>query len=131
MSERGQNGRGTLRQAMAKMPASRMPIATVAKAMRAADQARHQAKQHYEKHKDAWAQKRYGDLVSKQGRTLTLAPPGNSNDPAQVLMSRARSEVAGRQSARLERIEKAKENMAASGQIRSSRRMNWSKGLGE
>lgn len=132
MNERERNVRaGSLRQAMARMPASKMPVATVAKVMRAGDQARHQAKAHYQKHKESWAQKRYGELLSRHGNTLSFAPPGQANDPAQALMSRARTEVASRQNARLERIEKAQANMAATGRVRPSRRMNWDKGLGE
>ena len=114
---------------------ARASVQTVAKVARAADVVEEKARQHYQAHKEAWAEKRFPMALVRQGSTLTLTPSGTSSDPAQKARALARSEVAGNQSARLTRIHQAKANMIASGKVRPTRKIEWGKskqtGLGE
>ena len=96
------------------------------------------AEAHYARHKDAWAVQRLPAVLNRQTGRLSLDPPGARPDHAARAMATARGEVAAKQAVRLKRIERARDNMAASGRIRSTRKIDWGEkgdkkqaGLGE
>ena len=129
------SSRQSARASFRKIGSSARDAVTLVKTARAADTVKEKAEAHYIKHKDAWAVQRLPAVLARQTGRLSLDPPGARSDPAARAMATARGEVAAKQAARLKRIEKAGENMAASGRIRATRQIAWGEkkqaGLGE
>ena len=120
-----------LRQSFRDSGAVRLTLGDAAKTHRAADLVRAKADKHYEKHREKWVNKRFAKLLVKHGNTLSLTPSGITADPKAGLMARAGREIAARQIQRLQRIDKARDKALNGQPLRTSRKMQWGKGLGE
>lgn len=125
-SMRGMGERSSLRSnfkgAGAVRPSS---LSETAKVHRAADTVREKAQAHYEKHREQWIVRQYGQLLTKSAPTLTLHPPGMAVDPKIALMHRARKEVAHRHTQRLWQIDNARKSMLTGSAMRQSRKIEW------
>lgn len=135
MSARGEDGRGSFtrstRSAAYASRAEGMEVGLATKIIRAGDEAAAQATTHHDKHRESWTTERYGKLLAKGDVERALTPDGSVVDPKSRAMARAGAAVAGKQAGRLQQIERAQDNMLQSGRVRDTRKVNWSKGLGE
>jgi hypothetical protein len=132
---RGVSSRQSVRASFRTVGSSGRDAVTLVKTTRAADTVKEKAQAHYDKHKDSWAVKRLPAVLNRQTDRLSLNPPGARPDHAAQAMATARMEVAAKQAGRLKRIERARDNMATSGRIRQTRKIDWGAkkqaGLGE
>ena len=132
---RGVSSRQSARTSFRNLSTSARDVVTLVKTARAADTVKEKAQAHYAKHKDLWTAQRLPGVIKRQTGQLNLDPPGQRPDPAARALATARNEVAVKQTGRLKRIEKAQANMAASGRIRATRKVEWGDkkqaGLGE
>jgi hypothetical protein len=73
------------------------------------------AHSHFEKHRQLWTNRQYGELLSRDGQRMALRPHGMSDDRKAHLVRAADSMVLQRQARRLAKIERAASNMLGKG----------------
>lgn len=73
------------------------------------------AEAHFEKHRQLWTNRQYGQLLARDGGRLELRPPGIVDDRKAHLMRAADHLVRQRQSGRLSSISRAAENLLRNG----------------
>ena len=73
------------------------------------------ARNHYERSRETWVNRRYTELLSRQGNAPALTPPGHTYNRKAHLMRAAEMMVAAKQANRLTRIAKAADRMRGIG----------------
>lgn len=74
-----------------------------------------QAQSHFEKHRQLWTNRQYGELLARDGGRMALRPPGMPDDRKAHLTRAADSMILQRQTRRLAKIERASNNMLGKG----------------
>lgn len=69
------------------------------------------AQSHFEKHRQLWTNRQYGELLARDGQRMALRPPGMPDDRKAHLTRAADSMVLQRHGKRLAKIEQAANNM--------------------
>jgi len=131
-SLRGTHSRVTRNEILKGLGAG-VTLGKAARIMRSADEVRAHVKSHHAKHAQRWVDARLNDKLANTGSALAgprpmLSLPGA--DPLLKLTNDARREVAGKLSARLERVSRAEKSMIGGAPTRESRRPSWGLGLG-
>jgi hypothetical protein len=73
------------------------------------------ARDHYERSRETWVNRRYAELLNLQGNAPALTPPGLTYNRKAHLMRAAEMMVAGKQASRLALIAKAADRMRGIG----------------
>jgi hypothetical protein len=69
------------------------------------------AESHFEKNRQKWTNRQYGELLSRDGERMTLRPAGMQDDRKAHLMRAADYMVRQKQANRIAKIERAANNM--------------------
>jgi hypothetical protein len=123
----GERSNGTVKTAdTARSPAnmrgtSRQARSVNAKVSTAQDRARRKAEAHLVKHQEQWTGRRFDQLTSAFGISSGKAPSWAAQHIHDAAMDIANRGVKDKHEARLQRIDRACENMRSSGQVRESR----------
>ena len=101
---------GSVSVALSALPA---PPERAAEVSAKAERVTAKAEAHFEKHRQLWTNRQYGQLLARDGLRMDLRPPGMVDDRKAHLLRAADHLVRQRQSVRLSSISRAADNMLA------------------
>lgn len=132
---RGAAGRGSFtrvsRAAAYADKGQEVCLATASKIIRAGDESKARVRTRYAEQAEQRTNKAYDALLGKHGPERVFKPGWAQSDPKATLMARARAQVAKDLSRQIGRIDRAQAKMLKSGRVRTTRKVDWGRGLGE